>query len=384
MALKICRLVLAASILVSASNAVGAPAKPAEAATGAALVAQGSQTDPATASQSPSSSREATGQTATSVGQITKDSPAPTPTPSPTPDVKQINYSYASVGLAVGVLVLLAFLFIAMVWWSNRLERASYLGVLYHDTVEEMEYNRLAGPFTRKWLDKEYQEEVKRDVEWLSANPRPPRPQDPPGFSSTSPSDEERKLVEEHTKRYWDAMREYEPRKQEWDLKVWSEAAVRYRKDLDAARTKAKDRAGRAADVDFAVLRGRGAEFVLEFTTIVVIIFAATALGILGILDTQQIGTLLAAIAGYVLGRATTRSRSGAGEKAGAEEEKRTPVSTSDITELIKVVAGITRQPGQPPKPETDTETESRPDKSNASDSSREQNGSREAVEPKS
>ena len=60
--------------------------------------------------------------------------------------------------------------------------------------------------------------------------------------------------------------------------------------------------------VDLSVLRGRGAEFVLEFTTVVVIIFTAIVLGILHILDNQQIGTLLAAIAGYVLGRATTRA----------------------------------------------------------------------------
>ena len=40
----------------------------------------------------------------------------------------------------------------------------------------------------------------------------------------------------------------------------------------------------------------------------VVIIFSTVVLGIVGILKEQQIGTLLAAIAGYVLGKATTRS----------------------------------------------------------------------------
>src|SRR5271166_4742589 len=54
---------------------------------------------------------------------------------------------------------------------------------------------------------------------------------------------------------------------------------------------------------------GRGPSFVLEFTAIVVIIFAAVTLGILGVLSGQQIGTLLAAIAGYVLGKATSGSR---------------------------------------------------------------------------
>jgi hypothetical protein len=62
-----------------------------------------------------------------------------------------------------------------------------------------------------------------------------------------------------------------------------------------------------------------------------VIIFATIVLGILGILETQQIGTLLAAIAGYVLGRATSRTRSGTSEKAGSEEEKQMPVSTREL-----------------------------------------------------
>ena len=51
------------------------------------------------------------------------------------------------------------------------------------------------------------------------------------------------------------------------------------------------------------VFRGRGATFVLEFTAVVVIIFTAAILAILGKLGNEQVGTLLAAIAGYVLGR---------------------------------------------------------------------------------
>jgi hypothetical protein len=95
-----------------------------------------------------------------------------------------------------------------------------------------------------------------------------------------------------------------------WRQEVEDEARTRYERDLGVARAEAIERAGWAADVDLAVLRGRGAEFVLEFTTVVVIIFAAVVLGVLGILGTEQIGTLLAAIAGYVLGRATTRQKS--------------------------------------------------------------------------
>jgi hypothetical protein len=46
---------------------------------------------------------------------------------------------------------------------------------------------------------------------------------------------------------------------------------------------------------------------VLEFTAIVVIIFAAVILGVLGLLGDQQIGTLFAAIADYVLGKSVAR-----------------------------------------------------------------------------
>jgi hypothetical protein len=51
---------------------------------------------------------------------------------------------------------------------------------------------------------------------------------------------------------------------------------------------------------------GGGWIFVLEFTTIIFIVFAALTLGFVGVLEADQIGTILAAIAGYVLGKSTT------------------------------------------------------------------------------
>ena len=85
-----------------------------------------------------------------------------------------------------------------------------------------------------------------------------------------------------------------------------------------SAQLRQAEKRGKSAarDAELSVLRGgRGPEFVLEFTAVVVIVFAATALGILRILDTQQLGTLLAAIAGYVLGRATSRGGATASER---------------------------------------------------------------------
>ena len=60
-----------------------------------------------------------------------------------------------------------------------------------------------------------------------------------------------------------------------------------------------------------------GASFYIEFGTVLVIIFAILALSVLGQIDGQQAATILAAIVGYVLGKATRPTQSAApkGEK---------------------------------------------------------------------
>lgn len=55
--------------------------------------------------------------------------------------------------------------------------------------------------------------------------------------------------------------------------------------------------------------RTGGFTFILEFSTIMVIIFTLVVLGILGILPGNEISAILAAIAGYVLGRAATSAQ---------------------------------------------------------------------------
>lgn len=73
---------------------------------------------------------------------------------------------------------------------------------------------------------------------------------------------------------------------------------------------------------------GGGWIFVLEFTTIIFIIFAAIALGFVGVLGSEQIGTILAAIAGYVLGKSTSmKSPEGAEIVRGAEQ----PTAVMDL-----------------------------------------------------
>jgi hypothetical protein len=75
-------------------------------------------------------------------------------------------------------------------------------------------------------------------------------------------------------------------------------------------KASAVQSAEQALKVDLSAIQGRGPEFILEFTAIIVIIFAAVILGVGSVLDSQQIGTLLAAIAGYVLGKAASRTPS--------------------------------------------------------------------------
>jgi hypothetical protein len=103
---------------------------------------------------------------------------------------------------------------------------------------------------------------------------------------------------------------EFRERAEKWRVKASSQAWRWYQEDLARAHLAAEDYGKAALKVDFSVLQGRGPEFVLEFTAIVVIIFSAVILGVTKILQQDQIGTLLAAIAGYVLGKARSSSSS--------------------------------------------------------------------------
>lgn len=260
-------------------------------------------------------------------------------------------YSRESLGLSIGVVVLGFLMFFMLTWYSARLDRASYLGQLYRDTVEDVEYRRLAASLREKFDRWEYHGDVQFDSEWVARNPEPEvvgsyygppgsgppgsgrgtpgvdmSLPPPPGFAGTSPSEEDRVK--------WEAQRVERERKRvarvEWEGKVNREAQLRYRKDLSDARKKAQDSAVRAADVDLGVLRGRGAEFVLDFTAILVIVGAAVLLGIIGVLGSEQIGTLLAAIAGYVLGRSATRSQTASTSGGSAPTDRKQPAHVQD------------------------------------------------------
>lgn len=79
------------------------------------------------------------------------------------------------------------------------------------------------------------------------------------------------------------------------------------RKEAESeALKRGEKRVPRSMDIS---LLGGGWAFLLEFSTVIVIIFAVLILAILRTLSGQEISTILAAIAGYVLGKASTGAR---------------------------------------------------------------------------
>lgn len=102
--------------------------------------------------------------------------------------------------------------------------------------------------------------------------------------------------------------REESERKKLAEFKKWeSEERTRYEALRQAAEVDATKRAEKKvpSSIDISLLGG-GFAFLLEFSTVIVIIFTLLILGILKTLDGQEIATILAAIAGYVLGKATS------------------------------------------------------------------------------
>lgn len=105
-------------------------------------------------------------------------------------------------------------------------------------------------------------------------------------------------------------------------FKKWGEKEKRIyedrRRHIDAeALRRAKRKVPESMDIS---LLGGGWIFLLEFSTVIVIIFAVVILGILGTLQSQEISTILAAIAGYVLGKAAgTAGRSAKESQSSAQ-----------------------------------------------------------------
>lgn len=95
------------------------------------------------------------------------------------------------------------------------------------------------------------------------------------------------------------------------EFKKWEfEERVRYEALRQQAEANALELAKKKipSSIDISLLGG-GWAFLLEFSTVIVIIFTLLILGILGTLEGKDISTILAAIAGYVLGKATSGTK---------------------------------------------------------------------------
>jgi hypothetical protein len=94
---------------------------------------------------------------------------------------------------------------------------------------------------------------------------------------------------------------------EEWEKRE----RLRFAERKNNLEIQAKENAERNVpqSMDISLLGG-GFSFLLEFSAVIVIIFTLMTLGILEVLDGKDITTILASIAGYVLGKAGSRSES--------------------------------------------------------------------------
>lgn len=237
----------------------------------------------------------------------------------------------------------MATLFFIIFLWQRRIEEAGYFANIFRDVITDIETARLSQPFRLRWDQAEYWYELTdrpsaRGQTWINENPKPQPGTDltalanqrtyrtyalldvtrlmqtPPPFlasqgrnAATAPPTRDgfndTDTNQQDEQRFEALLVSYRNEALAWVQRASSKAWNLYQEDLESVRQEGREQAKRAISVDLSALRGRGPEFVLEFTAIVVIIFAATILGVLGLLGSEQIGTLLAAIAGYVLGK---------------------------------------------------------------------------------
>lgn len=253
----------------------------------------------------------------------TPHSPSPPSPQSGTWGNVNTYYSFGALTVAILAIIIVTILFVLLLKYQHRLEQSGFLVDIYHDSVADSEYKRLAADVHERFSEGSYSKKVEEDMEWMNAHKKPPLPEidlggsrggtlnpfrPPPGLRAGylyAPEGADQSVVQ--------AVRDYNEQRGRWEDEFAAETRRRYQNDLQDRQNKANKRADDAVkNVDFSALQGRGAEFVLGFTTIALIVFAALALGVLKILNSEQIGTLFAAIAGYVLGRASTRATSAA------------------------------------------------------------------------
>jgi hypothetical protein len=246
------------------------------------------------------------------------------------PGAVEVRYARDPLILVGVVMLVLGGLFYLMVAYSNRIAQTGPLGTQVTDALITIKQQQIVKALDEKWSNGGYHRELVGNKAWLSQNPFPPVPDN----LSTDYSVEaaRRQLLQsggigtlmpgltdpwgapaENADEISKARTAYHQRLRSWETSVLDQAArQQYGKDRSDSLAAARSRTGHdaLAFFDYGSLSGQGPEFVLQFTAIVTIIFAVVALGILQRLGEDQAGTILAAIAGYVLGQAVRNARS--------------------------------------------------------------------------
>lgn len=250
---------------------------------------------------------------------------------------------WGELGLVVVIFVVAAFFFRQVFRFSGRLDHTSYLSTVITTAMSDAEMRQILRQLDEDFDRGRYHEKVLLDDNWLSlASNRRPKPDpvvaeepevqrdedamqswrgispgpgyDDPWRTSGPPRlgytrlpgaiDEGRSSPTPEQERTRQLIEQYKRDVQNWRIKVDREARRRYGQEVDEKRLSAEVKARSVlGQIDLGVLRGRGPQFLLQFTAIVVIILSTVALGILGKLSPEQSGTILAAVAGYVLGK---------------------------------------------------------------------------------
>jgi hypothetical protein len=244
-----------------------------------------------------------------------------------------VHYELGPMVLAVIVLLVLGYLFWIMIHYANRLAQTGPLGFQVKEALRTIRQQTIIKTLAEKWEAGKYFQEVMNDSVWLLSHPIPAVPDslkdDTMVRSARNFLFETRRFgrtSEGPSPFYMGGLGGSESEKDQMrnsflqDLRTWEaetmepEARRRYEKELQSQFASVGNKET-IEYFDFASVWGQGPEFVLQFTAVVTIIFAVIALGILQRLGEDQAGTILAAIAGYVLGQATARGRTAKAEQ---------------------------------------------------------------------
>lgn len=237
-------------------------------------------------------------------------------------DVTKLTH-WQMTGLAVlAVLSCLVCLWM-LFFFSRRLQGVAYLRGYLLDIARKEEFSR---------LERELKEEALRGP--LAAD----HPQ-PPEFGPTSQLWEngggwtydsinrarDGETPDEKTRR-----EEILKQCRDWATSERRRYAERLKQAAEKAQEMAEERVPRSLDMS---LLGGGWSFLLEFSTLIVIIFSILALGMIRVMDGKDIVPILAAIAGYVLGR-SGKAPEASGKSASVGSPLGLPVPASQPVSL--------------------------------------------------